>query len=33
LKEYYIHEKTGVGIASAQEPGAIAILRKDQSHA
>jgi penicillin-binding protein 1A len=34
LKEYYIHEKTGVSVTRAQEPGAIAILRKDElSHA
>lgn len=34
LKEYYIHEKTGSLVASLREPGAVAILRKDElSHA
>ncbi len=31
LKEYYIHEKTGLSVASLKEPGAVAILRKDES--
>lgn len=30
LKEYYIHEKTGLSVATMQELGAIAILRKDE---
>lgn len=29
LKEYYIHEKTGLRVAHLKEPGAVAILRKD----
>jgi penicillin-binding protein 1A len=34
LKEYYIHEKTGLRVSSLKEPGAVAILRKDEfSHA
>jgi len=31
LKEYYIHEKTGLSVANLKDPGAIAILRKDES--
>jgi len=32
LKEYYIHEKTGLTVANRSDPGAVAILRKDESH-
>lgn len=32
LKEYYIHEKTGLPVAYIKDPGAIAILCKDESY-